>query len=140
MCVPTDDLKRVKQLINNGVYNMKKNYIKTTKNLYYVDMPIKISKQTKADGSEIERKQPDTFRIFYSYNTPIAIHVREFDIEDFCVSQNYWSKTTACHLSAIEKFHYGTNESFIKDRRLNADDFKSAFNCLTACFDVAVSV
>ena len=121
---------------------MKKNYIKTTKNLYYVDMPIEnnVYKTENKDVSEIERKQPDTFRVFYSYNTPVAIHVREFDIEDFCVSQNYWSKTTACHLSAIEKFHYGTNESFIKDRRLNADDFKSSFNCLTACFDVAVTV
>jgi hypothetical protein len=34
MCVATDDLKRVKQLINNGVYNMKKNYENLKKSKY----------------------------------------------------------------------------------------------------------
>tara|TARA_R100001015_G_C4537469_1_gene102284 strand:+ start:59 stop:418 length:360 start_codon:yes stop_codon:yes gene_type:complete len=119
---------------------MKKNYIKTTKNLYYVDMPIKISKQTKADGSEIERKQPDVFRVFYSYKTPVAVLVREFDCEDFTVSQNYWSKTTACHLTAIEDFHYGTRQPFAKGKRQTHEDFRGCFNCLASCFEVDMAI
>jgi hypothetical protein len=58
---------------------MKKNYLKTTKNCYYVD-------------------EKPNLRVYYSYTTPVALEIDEV----LKVSQNQWSITTAKHLSWID--------------------------------------
>ena len=60
---------------------MKKQYIRSTRNLYYRD--------------------EDGIRIFYSYTTPVAF----IDSDNtLVVSENVWSMTTAKHLNWIEDF------------------------------------
>ena len=60
---------------------MKKQYIKSTRNLYYRD--------------------EDGIRIFYSYSTPVAF----IDSDNtLVISENVWSVTTAKHLNWIEDF------------------------------------
>tara|TARA_Y100000033_G_scaffold4802_1_gene3987 strand:- start:43 stop:528 length:486 start_codon:yes stop_codon:yes gene_type:complete len=60
---------------------MKKQYIRSTRNLYYRD--------------------EDGIRIFYSYSTPVAF----IDSDNtLVISENVWSVTTAKHLNWIEDF------------------------------------
>ena len=60
---------------------MKKQYLRSTKNLYY--------------------KDEDGIRVFYSYTTPVAF----IDSDNtLVVSENVWSMTTAKHLNWIEDF------------------------------------
>ena len=60
---------------------MKKQYLRSTRNLYY--------------------KDEDGIRVFYSYSTPVAF-LR--DDGRFIISENNWSITTAKHLNWIEDF------------------------------------
>ena len=57
----------------------KKNYLRTTKNLYYID----------------EKPQ---LRVYYSYTTPVALMIDGH----LKVSQNQWSITTGRHLTWID--------------------------------------
>ncbi len=60
---------------------MKKQYLRSTRNLYY--------------------KDEDGIRVFYSYTTPVAF----IDSDNtLVVSENVWSMTTAKHLNWIEDF------------------------------------
>ena len=60
---------------------MKKQYIRSTRNLYYRD--------------------EDGIRVFYSYSTPVAF----IDSDNtLVISENVWSVTTAKHLNWIEDF------------------------------------
>jgi len=76
---------------------MKKQYIRSTRNLYYRD-----------EGK---------IRIFYSYSTPVAFLDEQ---EIFFISQNVWSITTAKHLNWIEDF----NGYARKEHRINNSIFK----------------
>ena len=58
---------------------MKKNYLKTTKNCYYVD-------------------EKPNLKVYYSYTTPIALEIDGV----LKVSENRWSITTAKHLNWID--------------------------------------
>ena len=57
----------------------KKHYLRTTKNLYYID------------------EKPD-LRVFYSYSTPVALRIDGV----LKVSENQWSITTGRHLTWID--------------------------------------
>ena len=57
----------------------KKHYLRTTRNLYYID----------------EKPQ---LRVYYSYTTPVALMIDGH----LKVSQNQWSVTTARHLTWID--------------------------------------
>jgi len=57
----------------------KKHYLRTTKNLYYID----------------EKPQ---LRVYYSYTTPVALEIDG----NLKVSQSQWSVTTAKHLTWID--------------------------------------
>ena len=60
---------------------MKKQYLRSTRNLYY--------------------KDEDGIRVFYSYTTPVAF----IDSDNtLVISENVWSMTTAKHLNWIEDF------------------------------------
>jgi hypothetical protein len=60
---------------------MKKQYLRSTRNLYY--------------------KDEDGIRVFYSYTTPVAF----IDSDNtLIISENVWSMTTAKHLNWIEDF------------------------------------
>jgi len=58
---------------------MKKHYLRTTRNLYYID-------------------EKPNLRVFYSYSTPIALRIDG----NLKVSENCWSVTTARHLTWID--------------------------------------
>ena len=58
---------------------MKKNYLRTTRNLYYID------------------EKPD-LRVYYSYTTPVALMIDGY----LKVSENCWSRTTGRHLTWID--------------------------------------
>ena len=58
---------------------MKKYYLKTTKNCYFID-------------------EKPNLRVYYSYTTPIALEIDGV----LKVSQNQWSITTAKHLTWID--------------------------------------
>tara|TARA_E500000305_G_C3817586_1_gene141350 strand:- start:10 stop:465 length:456 start_codon:yes stop_codon:yes gene_type:complete len=58
---------------------MKKHYLRTTRNLYYID-------------------EKPNLRVFYSYSTPIALRIDGH----LKVSENCWSVTTARHLTWID--------------------------------------
>jgi hypothetical protein len=47
--------------------------------------------------------------LYYSYNTIVAFKTTT----EFCVSQNVWSKTTACHLNRIEELNRGSKKDRI---------------------------
>ena len=80
---------------------MKKQYLRSTRNLYY--------------------KDEDGIRVFYSYSTPVAF-LR--DDGRFIISENKWSTTTAKHLNWIEDFC--GHERKIK--RIPFSEFQKAFN------------
>ena len=61
---------------------MKKQYLRSTRNLYY--------------------KDEDGIRVFYSYSTPVAY--QDFKNCSLRISENVWSITTAKHLNWIEDF------------------------------------
>ena len=58
---------------------MKKYYLKTTKNCYFV-------------------QEKPNLKVYYSYTTPVALEIDGV----LKVSQNQWSKTTAKHLNWID--------------------------------------
>ena len=58
---------------------MKKHYLRTTRNLYYID----------------EKPQ---LRVYYSYSTPVALMIDGY----LKVSENCWSRTTGRHLTWID--------------------------------------
>ena len=60
--------------------------------------------------------------IYYSYNTIVALKTPS----EICVSQNVWSKTTACHLNRIEELIGGS-----KKDRLPYVDFARKLKELT---------
>lgn len=74
---------------------MKKHYLRTTRNLYYID------------------EKPD-LRVYYSYTTPVALMIDGH----LKVSQNQWSITTARHLTWID----GGDK--VKKLRLKPEDFQ----------------
>tara|TARA_R110000803_G_scaffold3086_2_gene10570 strand:+ start:21431 stop:21673 length:243 start_codon:yes stop_codon:yes gene_type:complete len=47
--------------------------------------------------------------IYYSYNTIVAFKTPS----EICVSENVWSKTTACHLNRIEELNRGSKKDRI---------------------------
>ena len=59
---------------------MKKYYLKTTKNCYFV-------------------QEKPNLKVYYSYTTPVALEIDGV----LKVSQNQWSKTTAKHLNWIDE-------------------------------------
>ena len=61
---------------------MKKQYLRSTRNLYY--------------------KDEDGIRVFYSYSTPVAF--QDFKNCSLRICENVWSITTAKHLNWIEDF------------------------------------
>ena len=110
---------------------MKKNYIKTTKNLYFIEY--------------------DNMIIFYSYSTPIAFTFHKglgklnkdllknsFLVSRYCngynlfISKNVWSVTTAKHLTWVENFHYQFPEDK-KKYRMDNEDFNYLFNTVMHC-------
>tara|TARA_R100000657_G_C4572638_1_gene37727 strand:- start:43 stop:498 length:456 start_codon:yes stop_codon:yes gene_type:complete len=58
---------------------MKKHYLRSTRNLYYID-------------------EKPNLRVYYSYSTPVALMIDGH----LKVSQNRWSITTAKHLTWID--------------------------------------
>ena len=60
--------------------------------------------------------------IYYSYNTIVAFKTAS----EICVSQNVWSKTTACHLNRIQELIGGNKED-----RIPYGDFASKLKELT---------
>lgn len=58
---------------------MKKNYLRTTRNLYFID-------------------EKPALRVYYSYTTPVALMIDGI----LKVSVNQWSVTTARHLTWID--------------------------------------
>ena len=67
---------------------MKKYYLKTTKNCYFV-------------------QEKPNLKVYYSYTTPVALEIDGV----LKVSQNQWSKTTAKHLNWIDE---GTKKDRLK--------------------------
>ena len=72
---------------------MKKYYLKTTKNCYFID-------------------EKPNLRVYYSYTTPIALEIDGV----LKVSQNQWSKTTAKHLNWIDD---GNKKDRLKPEEFN---------------------
>ena len=71
----------------------KKHYLRTTKNLYYID----------------EKPQ---LRVYYSYTTPVALMIDGH----LKVSQNQWSITTGRHLTWIDG---GNKQNRLKPEEFN---------------------
>ena len=71
----------------------EKHYIRTTKNLYYID------------------KTPQ-LRVYYSYTTPVALEIDGYKK----VSENQWSVTTAKHLTWIDG---GNKQDRLKPEEFN---------------------
>ena len=72
---------------------MKKYYLKTTKNCYFV-------------------QEKPNLKVYYSYTTPIALEIDGV----LKVSQNQWSKTTAKHLNWIDD---GNKKDRLKPEEFN---------------------
>ena len=72
---------------------MKKYYLKTTKNCYFID-------------------EKPNLRVYYSYKTPIALEIDGV----LKVSQNQWSITTAKHLNWIDD---GNKKDRLKPEEFN---------------------
>ena len=72
---------------------MKKYYIKTTKNCYYID-------------------EKPNLRVYYSYMTPVALRIDG----NLKVSENRWSITTAKHLNWIDG---GNKKARLKEDEFN---------------------
>ena len=72
---------------------IKKHYLRTTKNLYYID----------------EKPQ---LRVYYSYTTPVALMIDGH----LKVSQNQWSITTGRHLTWIDG---GNKQNRLKPEEFN---------------------
>ena len=72
---------------------MKKHYLRTTKNCYYVE-------------------EKPNLKVYYSYSTPIALEIDGV----LKVSQNQWSITTAKHLSWIDN---GNKKDRLKREEFN---------------------
>jgi len=72
---------------------MKKYYLKTTKNCYYVD-------------------EKPNLRVYYSYTTPVALQIDGV----LKVSENRWSITTAKHLNWIDG---GNKKGRLKEDEFN---------------------
>ena len=83
---------------------MKKQYIRSTRNLYYRD--------------------EDGIRIFYSYSTPVAFENTKNGFSKRSISENVWSITTAKHLNWIEDFWGCERKSF----RSKHEDFEKSLN------------
>ena len=97
------DLIKKNRLAWIEVQQMKKHYLRTTKNLYFIN----------------EGSLDNGIRIFYSYNTPIAFEKGH----RYEISQNVWSVTTAKHLTWIEDF-LGLPDAVKKRGRIPYSDFK----------------
>jgi len=72
---------------------MKKYYLKTTKNCYFV-------------------QEKPNLKVYYSYTTPIALEIDGV----LKVSENQWSKTTAKHLNWIDD---GNKKDRLKPEEFN---------------------
>jgi hypothetical protein len=72
---------------------MKKYYLRTTKNCYYV-------------------QEKPNLKVYYSYSTPIALEIDG----NLKVSENQWSITTAKHLSWIDN---GNKKNRLKPEEFN---------------------
>jgi hypothetical protein len=72
---------------------MKKYYLKTTKNCYFID-------------------EKPNLRVYYSYTTPVALQIDGV----LKVSQNQWSITTAKHLNWIDD---GNKKDRLKPEEFN---------------------
>ena len=72
---------------------MKKHYLRTTKNCYYVE-------------------EKPNLKVYYSYSTPIALEIDGV----LKVSENQWSITTAKHLSWIDN---GNKKDRLKREKFN---------------------
>ena len=72
---------------------MKKYYLKTTKNCYYID-------------------EKPNLRVYYSYMTPVALRIDG----NLKVSENRWSITTAKHLNWIDG---GNKKARLKEDEFN---------------------
>ena len=72
---------------------MKKYYLKTTKNCYFID-------------------EKPNLRVYYSYTTPVALQINGV----LKVSQNQWSITTAKHLNWIDD---GNKKDRLKPEEFN---------------------
>jgi len=79
---------------------MKKIYLRSTKNLYYIEKDINL-------------------KVYYSYSTPVAFKKNNC----LTVSENVWSVTTGRHLTWIDG---GTTEA--KKRRIKNEDFEKLLN------------
>lgn len=77
-----------------------KNYLRSTRNLYYRD--------------------EDGLRIFYSYTTPVAFENNKNGFSKRFISENVWSVTTAKHLNWFEDFWGAERKSF----RSKHEDFQ----------------
>ena len=71
----------------------KKHYLRTTRNLYYID-------------------EAPQLRVYYSYTTPVALEIDGH----LKVSQNQWSVTTARHLTWIDG---GNKQDRLKPEEFN---------------------
>ena len=66
-------------------------------------MPIQI------DNKNLYVDYNNGAEIYYSYDTIVAFKTAS----EICVSQNVWSKTTACHLNRIEELNRGSKKDRI---------------------------
>ena len=97
---------------------MKKYYLKTTKNCYFID-------------------EKPNLRVYYSYKTPIALEIDGV----LKVSQNQWSITTAKHLNWIDD---GNKKDRLKPEEFNQllkehkpePDFLKTVSMVSAMFGV----
>ena len=97
---------------------MKKYYLKTTKNCYFID-------------------EKPNLRVYYSYTTPVALQIDGV----LKVSQNQWSITTAKHLNWIDD---GNKKDRLKPEEFNQllkehkpePDFLKTVSMVSAMFGV----
>ena len=97
---------------------MKKYYLKTTKNCYFID-------------------EKPNLRVYYSYTTPVALQINGV----LKVSQNQWSITTAKHLYWIDD---GNKKDRLKPEEFNQllkehkpePDFLKTVSMVSAMFGV----
>ena len=97
---------------------MKKYYLKTTKNCYFID-------------------EKPNLRVYYSYTTPVALQIDG----NLKVSENRWSITTAKHLNWIDD---GNKKDRLKPEEFNQllkehkpePDFLKTVSMVSAMFGV----
>ena len=100
---------------------MKKYYLKTTKNCYYVD-------------------EKPNLRVYYSYTTPVALQINGV----LKVSQNQWTKTTAKHLNLIdggnkkERLNPDEFEKLLREHKPQPDFLKTV-SMVSAMFGVLMN-